>query len=279
MRNIQMSYYNVYYYCNIIDNLLHLFTESIDWAPTGAQFTEPFFEDLDNLKSFSKYSVLHLFCEYAIRVLLAEDGQEKIEVIQEKYNELENEVDKRKRLGIAFVHGRGQEKESFEADRLLHVYGNKKTTVFDVLSSGECEFMIDDYNEYIGFDPDIETAIEHLSRELFYVLFQNRDFLYRFNYYMASANPSECSRVSIPQWVKRAVKYRDRGKCIHCGVDLSGEFDCEDEAFVHFDHIIPLHEGGLNDVSNIQLLCRRCNLQKAANAYTSDVYRDWYDFE
>ena len=279
MRNIRMNYYNVYYYCNIIDNLLHLFTESIDWAATGAQFTEPFFENTDDLKSFMKYSVLHQFCEYAIRVLLVEDGREKFEVIQEKYDELENEMDKRKRLEIAFRYCREQGIENFEADRLQQIYGNKATTVFEVVLSGACEFMLDDYDEYIRFDPDIDTAIEHLSREMFYVLFQNRDFLYRFNYYMASANPSECSRGSIPQWVKRAVKYRDRGKCIHCGVNLSGEFDCEDEAFVHFDHIIPLHEGGLNDISNIQLLCQRCNLKKAASAYTSDVYKDWYDFE
>lgn len=42
MRNINMSYYKVYYYCDIIDRLLYRFTGSIDWASTGAQFTEPF---------------------------------------------------------------------------------------------------------------------------------------------------------------------------------------------------------------------------------------------
>ena len=55
MRNIEMNYYNVYYYCNIIDNLLHRFTTSIDWLPTGAQFTEPFLKKNSNLFQ----SILH----------------------------------------------------------------------------------------------------------------------------------------------------------------------------------------------------------------------------
>ena len=56
MRNLKMNYYNVYYYCNVIDNLLHLFTEDISWATTGAQFTEPFFKG--EIENFSKYSAL-----------------------------------------------------------------------------------------------------------------------------------------------------------------------------------------------------------------------------
>jgi len=278
MRNIEMSYYNVYYYCNIIDNLLHLFTESIDWAATGAQFTDPFFEGEDNTSAFCKYSVLHQFCDYAIRVLLVEDAHVDLERIQEKYDELTNEKDKFKRLEIAFKQCVGNIDNHFEADRLRMSYGIKTESVFDFIVSGNCECMVDDYDEYIQFDPDLDTAIENLTRELFYVLFQNRDFLYRFNYYMARANPSICRRSNIPQWVKRAVKYRDRGKCVCCGVDLSGTLDCEDEALVHFDHIIPLREGGLNDVSNIQLLCQRCNLKKSTDSYTSNTYKDWYDF-
>ena len=273
-----MSYHNVYYYCNIIDNLLHLFTESIDWVTTGAQFTEPFFEDSDNTKDFRKYSVLHQFCNYAIRVLLFEEAHDELEQIQEKYDELTDVEDKCKRLETAFKQCSYYSKNHFEADRLQNAYGINGESVFDFLLSGTCKCMIDDYDEYVQFDPNLDTAIENLTRELFYVLFQNRDFLFRFNYYMACANPSVCNRSNIPQWVKRAVKYRDRGKCVCCGVDLSGILDCEDEATVHFDHIIPLHEGGLNDVSNIQLLCQRCNLKKSTDSYTSNTYKDWYDF-
>lgn len=68
MRNIEMTYHDVYYYCNIIDNLLYCFTSSIDWISTGAQFTEPFYEE-DN-EDFSKWTSLHGFCDFVIRRLL-----------------------------------------------------------------------------------------------------------------------------------------------------------------------------------------------------------------
>ncbi len=44
-------------------------------------------------------------------------------------------------------------------------------------------------------------------------------------------------------------------KCVYCGVELH-EF--------HVDHILPLALGGLNDDSNVQLLCPRCNRKKGA---------------
>lgn len=96
---------------------------------------------------------------------------------------------------------------------------------------------------------------------------------------MAGANPGVKNRCNIPQWVRRAVKYRDKGKCVCCGKDLSGILDCEDEASVHYDHMVSLCSGGLNDVCNIQLLCGNCNLKKSDDSFTSHRYKDWYDFE
>ena len=80
-----MSYYKVYYYCDIIDCLLYRFTR-IDWAYTGAQFTEPFFQG--EVDSFPKYSALHSFCEFAINKLMTEEAEKDIDKIQEKYDEL-----------------------------------------------------------------------------------------------------------------------------------------------------------------------------------------------
>ena len=58
---------------------------------------------------------------------------------------------------------------------------------------------------------------------------------------------------SIPQHVKNAVFKRDGGKCVQCGYD--GEY-------IEYDHIIPRSKSGPNTVENVQLLCRKCNLQK-----------------
>ena len=275
MRNIEMNYYNVYYYCNIIDNLIGLFTSSLDWVRTGAQFTEPFFEE--NPACFPKYSALHAFCEFAIRQLMFEDAEDQITEIQNKCNELKI-AHKAKRLRIAF-----QESERgsclLEVDHLFRMYGIAHETFFAYLIKNDFDDMVDAYSDFTCFDIDLDQALEKLTREVFYILFQNRELLFRLNTYLANANPWPAKRCSIPKWVKRAVKYRDRGRCVCCGKDLSGLLDCEDEASVHFDHIVSLHDGGLNDVSNIQLLCKECNLLKSADSYTGITYKDWYDFD
>jgi 5-methylcytosine-specific restriction endonuclease McrA len=56
----------------------------------------------------------------------------------------------------------------------------------------------------------------------------------------------------IPQDVRLAVWQRDQGKCVQCGAT----------SWLEFDHIIPFSKGGASTVGNVQLLCRRCNLQK-----------------
>jgi HNH endonuclease len=57
----------------------------------------------------------------------------------------------------------------------------------------------------------------------------------------------------IPQDVKSAVWQRDGGKCVQCGAT----------SYLEFDHIIPHNKGGANTITNVQLLCRNCNLKKS----------------
>lgn len=56
----------------------------------------------------------------------------------------------------------------------------------------------------------------------------------------------------IPPEVKTAVWQRDQGRCVQCNSN----------SYLEFDHVIPFSKGGANTVNNIQLLCRRCNLEK-----------------
>lgn len=44
--------------------------------------------------------------------------------------------------------------------------------------------------------------------------------------------------------------------CEHCNTK-EGKF--------HVDHIIPLYQGGLDDITNLQFLCIKCNLTKSKN--------------
>ncbi len=82
-------------------------------------------------------------------------------------------------------------------------------------------------------------------------------------------------RARVPQWARKAVFYRDRGKCVICNKDLSGILSLHND--VNFDHIVPLASGGLNDISNLQLLCGNCNKSKGhSSCVTSLYYERWY---
>ena len=57
----------------------------------------------------------------------------------------------------------------------------------------------------------------------------------------------------ISKTTKKVVYSRDGGACQCCG----------DYEYLEYDHISPYSCGGNNDVSNIQLLCRKCNRSKS----------------
>ncbi|MBD2256549.1 HNH endonuclease [Pseudanabaena sp. FACHB-2040] len=62
-------------------------------------------------------------------------------------------------------------------------------------------------------------------------------------------------RISIPKAVRQYVFERDSYQCKGCGKTSS-------EAQLTIDHIIPLAQGGPDDISNLQALCSTCNQRK-----------------
>ena len=48
---------------------------------------------------------------------------------------------------------------------------------------------------------------------------------------------------------------KQRGCCANCGAALGDKF--------HRDHRVALSDGGTNDITNIELLCKKCNLMKS----------------
>ncbi len=61
------------------------------------------------------------------------------------------------------------------------------------------------------------------------------------------------NREPIPQDVMDKVWNRDLGRCVKCGSQENLEFD----------HIIPFSKGGANTYRNLQILCKKCNIEKS----------------
>jgi hypothetical protein len=153
---------------------------------------------------------------------------------------------------------------------------------------------VEAYYDELRLGGQIEVLLERATAEVFFVLFQNRHALLLFNEMMAGqlkqcaqegwaepqrsvvfSRPGVLSRVAVPVWVHRSVYFRDRGLCVICATDLSGILAIGSEE--NYDHIVPLASGGLNDVTNIQLLCCGCNAKKrASKAITTNRYEAWY---
>ena len=146
---------------------------------------------------------------------------------------------------------------------------------------------------YRWFDHEYDAFTElweNITEEVFYLLFANRQFLLDFN--KSLAGYFEGGDISIPyehlnsdrtlkrapylpQWLKKAIFYRDRGRCVLCNTDLSGLMDISYSR--HFDHVVPLQKWGVNDPCNLQLLCEHCNLSKSYSpGTTSRRYQPWW---
>lgn len=69
------------------------------------------------------------------------------------------------------------------------------------------------------------------------------------------------ARRKIADDVKIAVWNRDKGACVECG--------STDE--IQYDHIIPFSQGGSDAISNLQILCGRCNRIKGSSLTVTPV--------
>ena len=59
----------------------------------------------------------------------------------------------------------------------------------------------------------------------------------------------------IPKPTRKAVLIRDNYSCVKCG----------NQKDLHMDHIIPESRNGSNELENLQVLCKDCNLRKGVS--------------
>ncbi|WDE00740.1 HNH endonuclease [Thalassomonas actiniarum] len=287
---LEAKFYETYYFCNVIRNVLH------DQLEYWGSLHEFYGDDgiFYLVEPFQKYSAFHYFIEFIIEDIYHEETSEielnrRIKLIEQYKNIPAAIMDMKPNklpIELAFVF-HSIEHLSFEEYLLEH--GKSFITCSE-----------DDVYEYmseIRLSIEYETLIQHTVKEVFHVLFQNRGLLLLFNEMIASslklekdapppeekvvlfAKPGVLVRKSIPKWVKRAVFFRDRGRCVLCDKDLSGMVNIEN--LENYDHIVPLAEHGLNDISNIQLLCKECNQteKRDGQAVTSNKYQSWYRYD
>lgn len=70
-------------------------------------------------------------------------------------------------------------------------------------------------------------------------------------------------RKPIPKKTRFEVFKRDEFTCQYCGAKAP-------DAILHIDHIVPVAEGGTNDILNLVTACRDCNLGKGKRMLDDD---------
>lgn len=74
-------------------------------------------------------------------------------------------------------------------------------------------------------------------------------------------------RQPIPRWVKAHLFQACGGQCAGC-LDVFRQI-----GNMQIDHIIPVHLGGTNELDNLQLLCRSCNVKKGTGTMPQLIER------
>jgi hypothetical protein len=199
---------------------------------------------------------------------------------------------------LAVEHGRDYRKNSDVYEEAPEMIAN----VESVLRAYEVDFIPYDkfdepvpegddrfYTWFVAHEDQFAELWEKMTDEVFHLLFANRAFLLKFNVALAkyirenvSAIPAALltdngtvKRAFMPKWVRDAVFFRDHGRCVFCHADLSGLLSLD--RLDHFDHIVPLAAGGVNDPTNVQLLCEACNLKKSASQPKTGLrYPAWW---
>ncbi len=282
-------FYETYYFANAITNVLRNQSDYL-------RALDDFYGDnkyLVLIRPFSKFSALHCFISFVIDAIICDEvNYIQLDIRQDEASRRANNIG-----------GFGELNQSIlPINEAFQYYGINHISFQDWLKEHGKDFLeardadVSDYYNDLRLEGEFDTLLEKAVQEVFFVIFQNRQLLLLFNEMIACqvtagqyfvenliddeyqgyfASPGVLKRVNIPKWAKRAVYYRDRGLCTVCHCDLSGELNISSRE--HYDHIVPLAKGGLNDVSNIQLLCQDCNLKKQGNKKTtSDYYENWY---
>lgn len=285
----EARFYETYYFAFAVRNILN---DQFAYI----RHLDEFYGDgklLGFVQPYPRYSAFHYFIEFVIDRIIDDEVREinleKKQKVARNFESLSSALEDLRPSSLpineALLH-HGIDHESF--DEWLAERGK--------LFADATRDDVSDYYLDIRLQGPYDELLDQVVREVFFVLFQNRRLLLLFNEMMAGqminsdaevaldkdrkhlTSKGSLKRVRMPKWVKRAVYFRDRGHCTICHRDLSGVVSIGAGNSENYAHIVPLAQGGLNDVSNVQLLCKDCNSRKLHHSViTSDYYEDWYE--
>lgn len=269
---IKMRYFETYYYAQAVVNILGSTFDYLRSLHSWAEDNEHYLF----CRPFPKYSRFHSFARFIVHTSIFEG-----------LDEVRDRIESGGTVGKLWL------------DEALTHHGISHSGFKSYLSERDIQLVDVDEDTLHGYYSDMlfagpfDELLDHLSDELFALLFANRSAMQKFNEYCCGhvqmlcvdeapdefktyfARDGVLKRTNIPAWARRAVFFRDRGRCSSCRKDISGTVSISN--LKNFDHIVPLSQGGINNISNLQLLCVGCNHDKSDRTVsTSNLYEKWY---
>lgn len=83
---------------------------------------------------------------------------------------------------------------------------------------------------------------------------------------MSEMTNGKSKRITFPAAAREEIAKAHNFTCHYCGQQGS-QFEDADGRTWHIDHKHPISRGGSNEMSNLTLACRACNLRKGDTAY------------
>lgn len=118
--------------------------------------------------------------------------------------------------------------------------------------------------EYADYIESLSSEVLRpiIVAEVFTLLFSDREAMKAFNLKIANYLGTKTARCTYwPKWLERALFCREKGLCALCKCDLSSIYHTRGKLAI--DHIVPIVLFGVNDPTNLQILCERCNSKKS----------------
>lgn len=257
---------DIYFICQMVDRSL---ADGLAFAPK----IEAFMGDASCvvlLENYPKFTPLHEYIKFVVSDVIWEET---------KVN------------SPALINGANyQQGQKLWVDHLLDAY-EFNTSFLEWFNKTTEEIDVEKYFLYLGNEGIMDKLLDEISKEAFHILFSNRKVLWNFCdtaafqilesaecfYPEVFNNRGYLQRARIPQWAKNAVYHRDKGLCVNCKTDLTRLINLKNS--IHYDHVIPLSKGGMNDVINLQILCEKCNKEKSARLESIPCdYHSWYPY-